>query len=291
MIKSMTGFGKASGEYGNKKITAEIKSLNSKQADVTVKVASVYKDKEIEIRNEISNILKRGKIEFSLTVDDSELYYPVRINKAVVRSYSSQIEEIAAEMHIKTPENMLGIILQIPEAFITASADLADEEWAAVHKIIISAVEQLQNFRTQEGKALETIFRTKIANIAALLEQIPQYETERIDKVREKLLESLQVISDSIEYDKNRLEMEMIFYIDRLDVNEEKARLKNHLQYFIETMEIEQEQGKKLGFIVQEIGREINTLGSKANHSEMQKIVVIMKDELEQIKEQILNVL
>lgn len=290
MIQSMTGFGKASGEFANKKITVEIKSLNGKQADIIAKISGVYKEKELEIRNELVQRLERGKIELILSVDSFERDYPNLLNKGLIMSYYSQIQELVNEMQIAVP-NILETVLRLPDTLKTDSSELAPQDWEAVHQILNKSINILQTFRQQEGKMLDEFFRLKISNISDLLEQIRQYEHQRIEKVRERINYALSVLCESIDYDKNRFEQEMIFYIDKLDINEEKSRLSNHLNYFMETLNEEISQGKKLGFIAQEIGREINTLGSKANHSEMQKIVVMMKDELEQIKEQILNVL
>ncbi|MCL2596369.1 MAG: YicC family protein [Paludibacter sp.] len=291
MIQSMTGFGKASGEFLNKKITIEIKSLNGKQADISTKISVIYKEKELEIRNEIAQRLERGKIEVSLSVDNSERDYPNLLNKGLVMSYLIQIQELADELKMSVPANVLETVLRLPDTLKTDNYELSPQEWAVVRKILNQAMDVLQEFRQQEGKMLDDFFRLKINNIAALLNQIPQYEQQRIEKVRERISDELANLCESMDFDKNRFEQEMIYYIDKLDINEEKSRLSNHLDYFIETLDQNVSQGKKLGFIAQEMGREINTLGSKANHSQMQKIVVMMKDELEQIKEQILNVL
>ena len=287
----MTGFGKATCEYGNKNIVAEIKSLNSKQADISTRITGLYREKEIEIRNEIMQLLERGKIDFSLYFDNSNKESATKINQSVVASYYEQITDIAQKTGIETPLNWFEILLRLPDVMKSELEQLDEAEWVEVKKTVHMAIAQLEEFRVQEGKVLENVFRTKIAIIKTLLEQIAPFEAERVEKVKVRLEENLQAISDKINYDKNRLEQELIFYIEKLDVSEEKVRLNNHLQYFIETLEHEKSPGKKLGFIAQEIGREINTLGSKANHSEMQKIVVLMKDELEQIKEQVLNVL
>ena len=287
----MTGFGKASGDFSNKIISIEIKSLNSKQADITSKISGIYKEKELEIRNEVTQRLERGKIEITLGVDNSERDCPNLLNKGLIMSYLTQIQKLADEMQMPMPTNVLETVLRLPDTLKTDVYELSQQEWTEVRKILNQAIDVLQTFRCQEGKILDEFFRVKINNIAALLQQIPQYEQQRIEKVRERMTNELATLSESIDFDKNRFEQEMIFYIDKLDINEEKLRLSSHLNYFIETLDCEISQGKKLGFIAQEIGREINTLGSKANHSQMQKIVVMMKDELEQIKEQILNVL
>ena len=287
----MTGFGKATGEFNGKKIVVEIKSLNSKQLDISTRLAGLYREKDIEIRNEVSQRLERGKIDLSLYIENSAKETNTQINQSVIEAYYNQIQAISTNTGIEMPANWFEILLRLPDVMKTETSELDENEWIEVKKIILDAVQQLKNFRIQEGKSLEQVFATKIGHIDELLGQIAPYEAERVEKIKAKLEENLQNIADKFDYDKNRLEQELIFYIEKLDVNEEKIRLKTHLDYFIETMEKEQAPGKKLGFIAQEIGREVNTLGSKSNHSEMQKIVVMMKDDLEQIKEQVLNVL
>lgn len=291
MIQSMTGYGKASGTYNDKKIVAEIKSLNSKQSDISTRMAGLYREKEIEVRNLIAQELERGKIDFSLYFESFGKDTNNRINQLMVESYHEQIQSIANNTGITMPENSLEIILRLPDVMKSEIVELDENEWIEVSKIITEAIQQLKVFRQQEGKSLEQVFRSKISNISNLLKEVEQYEAERIERIRARFIEGLQNLSDKFDYDENRLEQELIFYIEKLDVNEEKVRLQTHLDYFLETMDKEQAPGKKLGFITQEIGREINTLGSKSNHSEMQKIVVLMKDDLEQIKEQVLNVL
>jgi uncharacterized protein (TIGR00255 family) len=291
MIQSMTGYGKASGTYNDKKIVAEIKSLNSKQSDISTRMAGLYREKEIEVRNLIAQELERGKIDFSLYFESFGKDTNNRINQLMVESYHEQIQSIANNTGITMPENSLEIILRMPDVMKSEIVELDENEWIEVSKIITEAIQQLKVFRQQEGKSLEQVFRSKISNISNLLKEVEQYEAERIERIRARFIEGLQNLSDKFDYDENRLEQELIFYIEKLDVNEEKVRLQTHLDYFLETMDKEQAPGKKLGFITQEIGREINTLGSKSNHSEMQKIVVLMKDDLEQIKEQVLNVL
>jgi len=291
MIQSMTGFGKATCEYGNKKIVVEVKSLNSKQLDVSTRISGLYREKDIEIRNILSQQLERGKIDFSLYIDNSGKESVSQINQAVLEAYYQQICQLSANLGIDVPTNWFEVLLRLPDALKTETIEMDENEWTEILKAINEAIQQMQNFRTQEGKSLENVFNTKIARIGELLDQVVPFEAERIERIKARLEENLQNISDKIDYDKNRLEQELIFYIEKLDVNEEKVRLRTHLNYFMETMQHEKSPGKKLGFITQEIGREVNTLGSKSNHSEMQKIVVLMKDELEQIKEQVLNVL
>lgn len=291
MIQSMTGFGKATCEFGNKKIVVEIKSLNSKQLDVSTRISGLYREKDIEIRNELSQKLERGKIDLSLYVDNSGKESVTQINQSVIESYYQQIKTLADNIGVDMPTNWFDILLRLPDTMKTETVELDENEWLEIKKTIGLAIDQLTEFRIQEGKSLEAVFTNKIGHIGDLLVETAPFEAERVDKIKARLEENLQALSDKIDYDKNRLEQELIFYIEKLDVNEEKVRLRNHLDYFIETMQHEKSPGKKLGFIAQEIGREINTLGSKANNSDMQKIVVLMKDDLEQIKEQVLNVL
>ncbi|WP_285826489.1 YicC/YloC family endoribonuclease [Bacteroides acidifaciens] len=293
MIQSMTGYGKATAELPDKKINVEIKSLNSKAMDLSTRIAPAYREKEIEIRNEISKVLERGKVDFSLWIEKKEGADAIPVNKAILENYYLQLDSICNELGIPRPEpgDWLQVLLRMPDVMSkTEIQELSEEEWNTVHATVLEAVGHLVDFRKQEGAALEKKFREKIENIHSLLEKITPYEKERVEKVKERITDALEKTL-SVDYDKNRLEQELIYYIEKLDVNEEKQRLGNHLKYFISTMESGNGQGKKLGFITQEMGREINTLGSKSNHAEMQKIVVQMKDELEQIKEQVLNVM
>ena len=292
MIQSMTGYGKATAELSDKKINVEIKSLNSKAMDLSTRIAPLYREKEIEIRNEIAKALERGKVDFSLWIDKKdacELITP--INQDVVVAYYERIRTISETTGIPVPEDWFSTLLRMPDVMTKNDIqELSEEEWKAVHATVLQAIQNLVDFRIQEGAALEKKFREKISNIAKLLTSVDQYEKERVEKIKERITDALEK-TISVDYDKNRLEQELIYYIEKLDINEEKQRLSNHLKYFINTMEDGSGQGKKLGFIAQEMGREINTLGSKSNHAEMQKIVVQMKDELEQIKEQVLNVM
>ena len=292
MIQSMTGYGKATAELSDKKINVEIKSLNSKAMDLSTRIAPLYREKEIEIRNEIAKALERGKVDFSLWIDKKdacELITP--INQDVVVAYYERIRTISETTGIPAPEDWFSTLLRMPDVMTKNDIqELSEEEWKAVHATVLQAIQSLVDFRIQEGAALEKKFREKISNIAKLLTSVDPYEKERVEKIKERITDALERII-SVDYDKNRLEQELIYYIEKLDINEEKQRLSNHLKYFINTMEDGSGQGKKLGFIAQEMGREINTLGSKSNHAEMQKIVVQMKDELEQIKEQVLNVM
>lgn len=292
MIQSMTGYGKATAELPDKKVNVEIKSLNSKALDLSTRMAPAYREKEIEIRNEISQYLERGKVEFNLWIEKKEgTEGATPINQALIEGYYMQIVALSQKLNIPVPTDWFQTLLRMPDVMTkTEIADLTEEEWKTVHLAIQKAIQRLVEFRKQEGAALEKKFREKISNIHRLLEEVDPYEKERVNKIRERITDALEKTL-SIDYDKNRLEQELIYYIEKLDINEEKQRLSNHLKYFLQTMESGNGQGKKLGFISQEMGREINTLGSKSNHAEMQKIVVQMKDELEQIKEQVLNVM
>lgn len=287
----MTGYGKASAESSDKKIVAEIKSLNSKALDLSTRIAPLYREKEMEIRNEIARTLERGKIDFSLWIEKDAAESSTPINTAVVESYYNQIKRLSEQTGIPVPADWFQTLLRLPDVLTKAEVqELSEEEWAAAHRAVEQAIANLTEFRKQEGLALEKKFTEKLDNIAALLRSVEPYEKERVEKIKERITEALQKTL-SVDYDKNRLEQELIYYIEKLDINEEKQRLANHLNYFRQTMTDGHGQGKKLGFIAQEMGREINTLGSKSNHAEMQKIVVQMKDELEQIKEQVLNVM
>ncbi len=287
----MTGYGKASAEFQGKKITAEVKSLNSKALDMSAKIALVYREKELELRNMIVQALERGKVEFNLWVEQAEVANATPINGPLVEAYHQQIKSLCAKYDIPEPADWWGTLTRMPDVLTRAEVqEVGDEEWAVVRSVVEEAVGQLIEFRRQEGEALERKFTEKLDNIAALLQSIEPFEKSRTEKIRQRIMEGLQAIPE-VEYDKNRLEQEMIYYIEKLDINEEKQRLANHLQYFRQTMRDGHGQGKKLGFIAQEMGREINTTGSKSNQAEMQNIVVRMKDELEQIKEQVLNVM
>ena len=291
MLLSMTGFGKAIVENPNKKITVEIKSLNSKQLDVSARVPAAYREKELEMRNRIARRLERGKVDLSVHVETVVSDTPATLNIALMAQYKTQIETMSQELAIPLPTDWYSVLLRMPEVMKAEnSTSLSDEEGDALLKAVDEAIEGLMQFRREEGKKLEEFFAQRIDNIRARLSEVPQYEGERVAKIRARIEDGLAKIKE-VDYDKSRLEQEMIYYIEKLDVNEEKQRLTQHLNYFIETMNDTHGQGKKLGFISQEMGREINTLGSKSNHAEMQKIVVRMKDELEQIKEQVLNVM
>jgi uncharacterized protein (TIGR00255 family) len=290
MIQSMTGFGKAEVDFPGKKITIEIKSLNSKQLDVSTRIPIAYREKDVEIRNILSQGVERGKVDLIITLDAIDKSVSSAINQTVVKNYYEEIKGLSETLNITLPVEWFPIILRLPEVIKTEITELDEKEWAAVRQAIGKAIASLNEFRKQEGVMLENIFIAKIENIGNLLKEIDIYEAERVEKVKGRIRENLAKL-DSGSYDENRFEQELIYYVERMDINEEKSRLSNHLKYFVETLKSEKSQGRKLGFIVQEIGREINTLGSKSNHALMQKIVVQMKDELEQIKEQIFNVL
>lgn len=286
----MTGYGKAICEIAGKKITVEIKSLNSKQLDLSTRIPNAYKDREMEIRNEILRRLERGKVDFSLYYENTNKENAPQLNFGIVESFLIQINETSEKLGIAPPADPWPLFLRLPDALKVDTQEIDDETWSIVRKAVIQSIDQLVEFRLQEGKMLESVFTAKLDRIESLLKEVEVYEPERVERIKGRILEGLEKIK-GIDYDKNRFEQEMIFYIEKLDINEEKARLSNHCKYFRETMNDAHGQGKKLGFICQEMGREINTTGSKSNHSEMQKLVVCMKDELEQMKEQVLNVL
>ncbi len=287
----MTGYGKADAEFQGKKIHVEIKSLNSKALDLTTRVAQLYREKEMEIRAMIQSSLERGKVEFSLWVEKGETVTAASINGNIVAAYAQQIKEISDKLGWNFPADPWSVIVRLPEITQSNAVEtLSEEEWGVVRQAVQEAIDHLVAFRKQEGVALAVKFAEKLDNIAALMEQIVPFEQSRVAKIRERLETRLEELK-GVDYDKNRLEQELIYYIEKLDISEEKQRLANHLNYFRETMQNGHGQGKKLGFIAQEMGREINTTGSKSNQAEMQNIVVKMKDELEQIKEQVLNVM
>ena len=291
MIQSMTGYGKAVVAYKDKKIHVEVKSLNSKQLDLNTRIAPLYREKEMEMRQMVAEALIRGKVDMSVWIEKDMAVDPTPINAALVENYYQQIKSISEKTGIPVPEDWFYTLLRMPDVLTkTDTEELADEEWITVKNAVSEALQNLVDFRTQEGAALQKKFTEKIDNIAMLLAEIEPYEKSRVEKIRQRIVEGLQQIP-GVDYDKNRLEQELIYYIEKLDISEEKQRLTNHLKYFRDTMNEPAGQGKKLGFIAQEMGREINTTGSKSNQAEMQNIVVKMKDELEQIKEQVLNAL
>lgn len=291
MIKSMTGYGKAECELAQKKITIEVKSLNSKVLDVNTRIPGVYREKEIDIRRELSEKLIRGKVDLSLFSESLGVESNSAINSAMVKGYFNQLSQISNELGLPVSEVTLQIIMQLPEVVKTTRDELDENEWKLILRAIREAINALDIFRVQEGMSLYNDIILNLNTITNLLEQITPYEIERTSRVKERILDGLKDLSSPEGVDHNRLEQEMIFYLEKLDINEEKVRLSNHCSFFLETIELNEPVGKKLGFIAQEIGREINTLGSKANHTEMQKLVIGMKDALERIKEQLLNAL
>ncbi len=291
MLLSMTGYGRADAPCGNKIFHVEVRSLNSKNLDLTTRVAPLFREKEMEIRQSVAAALVRGKVDFTLWIERADGAPAVTINEAAVADYAAQMGRIGERLGLPAPTDFWDVVLRLPEATQAQQAEvLTEAEWAAAKDCTARALDALTAFRRQEGAALEGMFAQKLDNIAALLDNIAPFEKQRVEKIRQRLEERLAELR-GVDYDKNRLEQELIFYIEKLDISEEKQRLDNHLKYFRETMAAEAGQGKKLGFIAQEMGREINTTGSKSNQAEMQNIVVRMKDELEQIKEQVLNVL
>lgn len=293
MIHSMTGFGKAANVFNDKKITVEIKSLNSKQIDFAVKIPQNYREIEMDLRANVAKSLLRGKIDLYLTCEPIDGSSSIEINGPVLANYKTQLEQLASSLHIDPPSDWYATLLRLPDALKNESrnSQASAEELQAVKTLTQEAIQQLIAFRSQEGLRLEHFFEEKIAAISQLLDEVPKYEQTRVEKIKNRMIDAFSQIKE-VDYDQNRLEQELIFYIEKLDITEEKLRLHNHLTYFLDTLHAsEPGQGKKLGFIAQEMGREINTLGSKANQADLQKLVVLMKDHLEQIKEQVLNVL
>ena len=287
----MTGYGKSVAEYEGKRITAEIRSLNSKALDLSTRVAPIYREREMEIRAMVSRRLERGKVDFSLWVEQDEAAEAARVNLPVAQAYKNEIAEASQALGIAEPADWWPLLMRLPDVVEKApQQELTDEEWQVAAGAVEAAIDALVQFRRQEGEALQRKFQEKLDRIGQLLSGIEPYEKSRVSKIRQRIEDGLAAIP-AVEYDRGRLEQEMIYYIEKLDISEEQQRLANHLRYFRETMEEGHGQGKKLGFIAQEMGREINTTGSKSNLSEMQNLVVMMKDELEQIKEQVLNVM
>ena len=287
----MTGYGKTVVTYKDKKINVEMKSLNSKQLDLQTRIAPLYREKEMEIRQMVAQAIERGKVEFAIWIEKDQGVCATPVNAALMENYYRQLKEVAQRVGIPEPADWMQTLTRMPDVLTQTEQEvLTDEEWSAVRQAVEQAIAALVDFRKQEGAALERKFNEKIDNIERLLAAIEPYEKARVEKIRQRIVDGLSQIPGA-DYDKNRLEQELIYYIEKLDISEEKQRLTNHLQYFRETMRDGHGQGKKLGFIAQEMGREINTTGSKSNLAEMQNIVVQMKDELEQIKEQVLNAL
>lgn len=290
MIKSMTGFGKSATSINQKKISIEIRSLNSKQADISIRIPAVYKEKELELRAKINQHLERGKIEFNLYVEQTTATPNYQINENLFKNYYNELKRLSDELGEQS--DLIKIVAGMPDVFQKEEKQALDElEWQTIVELTTKALQDIDAYRTDEGNTLQKEMELRITNIQQLLKKVELYEKERIITVRERISAHLEEILNGNQVDKDRLEQELVFYIEKFDISEEKQRLQSHLDYFMDTMNDKDSQGKKLGFISQEMGREINTLGSKANHSELQKIVVEMKDELEKIKEQILNIL
>ncbi|OFX36954.1 MAG: hypothetical protein A2X08_16845 [Bacteroidetes bacterium GWA2_32_17] len=290
MLKSMTGYGKTVTEFNGKKITVEIKSLNSKQADVYIKTPLIYREKETEIRNETIKKLERGKIEFSIYIENNGNNKNITINKELFAEYYEQLKKIKDELFPNQNPDWTSIITQLPETLSQKNEELDEQEWKTIHNAIINTIDLLDNYRTIEGNTLENEIISHVTKIEELHLQVTNYEKERIETIKNRISQNLNDVIGNEGFDKNRFEQELIYYLEKIDITEERVRLTNNCKYFKETCS-ENNPGRKLGFIAQEIGREINTLGSKANHSEIQKIVVQMKDELEKVKEQLLNIL
>lgn len=291
MIQSMTGFGKGVSTTPSLKISVEIKSLNSKQLDISTRTPGIFREADLQLRQTIGDALHRGKVDVLVLVEDVTGSSPVSINIEVVRAYKQQIMSMASDLDIAWPSDWYATLLRMPDAIKQQVSAPDEEQINALMQAAATAIEAMVDFRTREGARLETFFTEKLNAISSLLAEVEPFETERVTRIRERLEDNLSRL-EGVDYDRGRLEQELIFYIEKLDVTEEKTRLRSHLAYFAETLALTSPgQGKKLGFIAQEMGREINTLGSKSNNADMQRIVVRMKDELEQIKEQVLNVL
>ncbi len=291
MIKSMTGYGKAEFETGNKKITVELKTLNSKQLDINSRIPALYREKDLVIRKELNEKLVQGKMDFSLYLENLGTESNSAINENIVLAYFRQLSSIQEKLGLPVSNQIMESIMRLPDTVKTIYEELDEKEWETIHAQVIRVIELVDQFRTQEGMALEKDIRSNVQEIMQLMEQVEPYEKQRLENIKSRITDGLNELKMNGGYDQNRFEQELIYYMEKLDINEEKVRLINHCQYFLETMESNEAAGKKLGFIAQEIGREINTLGSKANESNIQRIVVQMKDSLERIKEQMLNIL
>jgi len=286
MIQSMTGFGKATLQLPTKKITIEVKSLNSKGLDLNVRMPSVYREMELGLRNQISTVLERGKIDFSIYIETSTEQTSSKVNVPIIKAYINQLRDVYANAD---ETELMKMAVRMPDALKTEREEIDENDWAQIQNVIDESLANILNFRKDEGISLEKEFLLRIGNILSLMNEAVSYDTERVETVRTRLKTALDELKVTV--DENRFEQELIFYLEKYDITEEKVRLENHLNYFIETLAGTEANGRKLGFITQEMGREINTMGSKSNHAQMQKLVVMMKDELEKIKEQVLNVL
>ncbi|MUV05532.1 YicC family protein [Flavobacterium rakeshii] len=285
MIQSMTGFGKSSLQLPTKKITVEIKSLNSKGLDLSVRMPSAYREMELKLRNQIAQRLERGKVDFSLFVEVTGEETSSKVNIPIVKAYINQMKEIVDGDETE----LLKMAVRMPDALKTEREEIDENEWSSIQGVVDQALDNIQSFRVSEGIALEKEFVVRVSNILRLMKETVSYDSERIENVKTKLSNAIAELEVNV--DENRFEQELIYYLEKMDITEEKVRLENHLNYFMETLAGNEANGRKLGFITQEIGREINTMGSKSNHAQMQKLVVQMKDELEKIKEQVLNIL
>ncbi len=291
MLRSMTGFGKATRELENKTVNVEVKCLNSKQADIFLKLPALYREGENEVRNEVSRSLQRGKIEVAVWIESTGIERNVTLNEGIILDYLGQVKSLGQKLDLPGNDVLLPLVMRLPDVVKVEKQDFKEEEWKQIFETIRQCVTQVEQFRIQEGNSIESDFRLRISNILEGISRVRSIEKNRIERIREKMNQALADIAERVKLDQNRFEQELIYYIEKLDINEEMVRLKNHCDYFIETLETEESPGRKLGFISQEIGREINTIGSKANDSDIQRIVVGMKDELEKIKEQSMNVL
>lgn len=291
MIKSMTGYGKAEMEVNNKKITIEIKSLNSKQIDINTRTPALYREKDIEIRKVISDRLVRGKVDFNIYVENLGEESNSKINEPILKGYYQHLQKISEDLGLPVDHSTLHAAMRLPDVVKTEYETLDEKEWDVIYKNILAAIDDIESFRVKEGLALEADITSNVKSIHSLLKEIEPFEKQRIETLKSRFSDNLETLRTSGNVDENRFEQELIFYLEKLDINEEKVRLTNHCEYFYETAASAESSGKKLGFISQEIGREINTIGSKANESNIQRIVVQMKDHLERVKEQLLNVL
>lgn len=289
MIKSMTGFGRMTGEFNDKKFVVEVKSVNSKNFDCNVRIPSTYKEKELDIRRLLSSELDRGKIDFLLYYEDSGTDKAVTIDSNLAKTYHKELSNLTNELGIDD-DDMLSVLVKMPDVMVSTKKDLTDEEWASVFETVKATVDQMDSFRRDEGAQLAKDFAARVTAIVDLLKRIEPFEQQRLDKIRARINGNLKEVL-GIDIDQNRFEQELLFYLEKLDITEEKVRLETHCNYFLEVLESKISEGKKLGFISQEMGREINTIGSKANDADIQRLVVQMKDELEKVKEQLLNVL
>jgi uncharacterized protein (TIGR00255 family) len=291
MMRSMTGYGKGVCELGDKVVTIEIKSLNSKQLDIYSRIPSIYREKDLDMRNIISQRLQRGKIELNMVIEITDVKSNGKLNVSVIKEYYRQLKEIGTDIGIDYNDSILQVIMRLPDALKTDKEELNPGEWQKIENALNEAISAVDQFRLQEGKALQDDMLGKVILIEQCLERIEPFEQERVSSIRQRLHRGLNEVMDLEKIDTNRFEQELIYFLEKLDINEEKVRLKNHCSFFREVCNSKDSSGKKLGFIAQEMGREINTIGSKANHTEIQRQVVMMKDELEKIKEQSLNIL